>query len=90
MTRSVTTIAVTPDLWAPCMCPGGILESWLLHDGCDVEAGDPVAAVRVEDTRHELAAPAAGRLQVGLKADSIVQPGTVIGSIVAEDQSPPR
>ena len=77
----VTAIAVAPELWASNMMPEGILERWLRPDGSQVEAGDPVAAVRIEDCLHELMAPARGRLHIELQVNSVVEPGMVIGSI---------
>jgi pyruvate/2-oxoglutarate dehydrogenase complex dihydrolipoamide acyltransferase (E2) component len=85
MTRSVqmtTAIEVKPDLWATSMLPEGILERWLRPEGSQVEAGDPVAAIRIEDALHELMAPARGRLYTELKVDSVIEPGAVIGRIV--------
>lgn len=80
--KMITGIAVTPELWASSMMPEGILERWLLADGSPVEAGDPVATIRIEDALHKLTVPARGRLEVGLKANSLVEPGTVIGNVV--------
>lgn len=82
--RMVTAIEVKPDLWACNTLPGGILENWLRSDGCQVEAGDPIAAVRIEDALHELLAPSRGRLHTELRANSMVLPGTVIGSVVRQ------
>jgi len=78
----VTAIHVAPELWACSILPEGILERWLCPDGTDVEAGDPIAAVRVEGSLHRLAAPSRGRLRAELRTDSVVEPGMVIGSIV--------
>lgn len=82
--RVVTAIAVAPDLWQSSMMPEGILERWLRPEGAQVEAGDPVAAVRIEDALHELMAPARGSLHTELKSDSVIEPGMVIGSIVRQ------
>ncbi len=80
----ITKIAVTPDLWATSVLPEGFIEQWLLADGSLVETGDPVATVRIEDALHRLVAPARGRLSIGLSANSVVEPGTGIGSIVRQ------
>ena len=85
MTREVeliTRIAVSPDLRATSMLPEGVIERWLFSDGNRVETGDPVATVRIEDALHELVAPARGRLSIGLKVNSVVEPGTGIGTII--------
>lgn len=78
----ITKIAVSPDLWATSMLPEGVIERWLFPDGSRIEAGDPVATVRIEDALHELVAPARGRLSIGLKVNSVVEPGTSIGTII--------
>lgn len=78
----ITKIAVSPDLWATSMLPEGIIEQWILPDGSRVEAGDPIATVRIEEALHDLVAPARGRLSIGLKVNSVIEPGTGIGTIV--------
>jgi hypothetical protein len=82
--KMITKISAAPDLWATSLLPEGLLEKWLLADGSLVEAGDPVAAVRIEDALHELTAPARGRLNIGLKVNSVIEPGMGIGNIVRE------
>lgn len=77
----ITTINVAPELWGNSMLPEGILESWLVPDGYLVEAGDPVALVRIEDCLHELMAPSRGRLKASLGINSVVEPGMAIGNI---------
>jgi pyruvate/2-oxoglutarate dehydrogenase complex dihydrolipoamide acyltransferase (E2) component len=87
MTSSVeliTKIAVTPDLWAASVLPEGLIERWLIPDGAFVEAGDPVASVRVEDALHDLMAPARGRLCIEIKANSVIEPGATVGRIVRQ------
>jgi hypothetical protein len=61
-----------------------LIEQWLLADGSVVEAGDPVASVRIEDALHQLVAPARGRLSIGMRANSVVEPDTGIGTIVRQ------
>ena len=78
----VTGIQIAPELWGSNMMPEGILERWLKPDGIQVEAGDPVAVVRIEDALHELMAPARGRLKREIGVNSVVEPGMAIGSIV--------
>jgi hypothetical protein len=87
MTSSVeliTKIAVAPDLWAANVFPEGLIERWLIPDGTLVEAGDPVASVRVEDTLHDLMAPARGRLCIEIKANGVIEPGATVGCIVRQ------
>ena len=78
----ITKIAISPDFWSTNIMPEGVLEQWLFADGSRVETGDPVATVRIEDALHELVAPARGLLSIGLKANSVVEPGTNIGTII--------
>jgi hypothetical protein len=78
----ITKIAVTPELWATNALPEGLIERWLVPDGSLVEAGDPVASVRVEDALHDLMAPARGRLCIELGANTVIEPGTTVGRVV--------
>jgi pyruvate/2-oxoglutarate dehydrogenase complex dihydrolipoamide acyltransferase (E2) component len=63
------------------MLPEGVLERWLLAEGAMVEAGKPVAAIRIEDALHNITAPATGRLTETAAVNSVVEPGTSIGRI---------
>ncbi len=78
----MSDIRVAPELWATSLLPEGILHAWLRPDGATVKAGEAVASVRIEDTLHELMAPGAGRLKTGCKADSVIEPGMIIGQVV--------
>jgi len=80
----ITKIEVLPDLWTTTVMPEGVIERWLFPDGSRVEAGDPIATVRIEDALHELVAPARGRLNIGLKVNSVVEPGTAIGTVIRQ------
>ena len=80
----ITKIEVSPDLWATSILPEGVIERWLFRDGSRVQAGDPVATVRIEDALHELVAPARGRLNIGLQVNSVVEPGTAIGTVIRQ------
>ena len=80
----ITKIAVTPELWATSVLPEGLIEQWLFADGSMVEAGDPVAIVRIEDALHQLVAPARGRLNIDLRANSVVEPGAEIGTVIRQ------
>lgn len=74
-------IKVTEDLWASTMLPEGVVERWLLPDGTPVTAGAPIAEIRIEDSRHEITAPASGRLTIVVAANDLVEPGTVLGRL---------
>jgi len=74
-------ISVAPELWATSMLPEGILERWIVTDGYPVEAGDPVAIVRIESALHDIVAPAGGHLRIHSRANAVIEPGSVIGHI---------
>jgi biotin carboxyl carrier protein len=77
-------IMVSPELWRNSMLPQGCIERWLVADGSPVEAGDPVACVRIESMLHELMAPAKGRVHIDYRTNSIIEPGTVIGRVMRQ------
>jgi pyruvate/2-oxoglutarate dehydrogenase complex dihydrolipoamide acyltransferase (E2) component len=79
----MTPIRVETELWATSLLPEGMIEKWLVPDGAFVEAGDPLAALRIEGALHELIAPAEGWLTIDRKANDVVEPGAVIGHIGA-------
>ena len=80
----MTPIRVEPDLWATSLLPEGMIEKWLLPDGAFVEAGESVAALRIEGALHELQAPAEGWLSIDRRTNAVVEPGAVIGHIGRE------
>jgi hypothetical protein len=75
-------IKIPPEFWASSIMPEGVIEKWLQPNGSPVEAGAPIAAIRVEGMLHRLLAPCTGTLQAGCKANSVVDPGFVIGRIL--------
>ena len=79
-------ISVAPELWATSILPEGILERWNFSEGREVEAGDPVALVRIESALHDILAPTKGKLHIHCKANSVVDPGCVIGYVYHEIQ----
>lgn len=78
----IIDIRVDPDLWRNSILPEGFIEHWLRPDGARVEAGDPIAAIRIEESLHELAAPAHGHLHILQKDNAVIEPGMVIGEIL--------
>lgn len=80
---AVTTIRVPTDLWTTSLMPEGILERWLVPDGADVSAGDPVACVRINDDLHEIISPATGRISAMSAPNTVVDPGAVIAQLGA-------
>ncbi|MBY0381759.1 MAG: lipoyl domain-containing protein [Xanthobacteraceae bacterium] len=63
------------------MLPEGTIERWLVADGANVEVNDPVVELRIENSLVRLKSPRAGRLKIGAPGNSVVEPGTVVGSI---------
>lgn len=82
--KMATQIAVDPALWANSMLPQGCIEEWLVAGGSPVEAGEPVASLRIESMLHDLMAPAGGRLYIDYRVNSVVEPGTVIGHVLRQ------
>lgn len=75
-------IPVTENLWSALMFPEGILEQWLVADGADVEDGQEIAQVRIEDAVHRMMAPGRGRLRQSVMRNAVIEPGSIIGDIV--------
>jgi pyruvate/2-oxoglutarate dehydrogenase complex dihydrolipoamide acyltransferase (E2) component len=61
--------------------PEGVLERWLVPDGATVGAGDPVAAIRLEEALHEVIAPAPGRLAIAAAEGAVIEPGTLLARV---------
>ena len=76
-----TEIVVDASLWATNLLPQGYIENWIAGDGNPVEAGDPVACIRIETMLHELMSPATGTLHIDRNTNSVVEPGSVIGRV---------
>ena len=75
------TISVAPELWSNSILPEDILERWIFADRRPVEAGDPVAVVRIESALHDILAPAKGELRISYQPNAVVEPGSVIGHV---------
>jgi pyruvate/2-oxoglutarate dehydrogenase complex dihydrolipoamide acyltransferase (E2) component len=80
-------IKVDEALWASSMLPEGIVERWFIVDGAIVAAGDLMAEVRIEDTLHEITAPASGRLPIIAAANTIVEPGSLLARLAVDEMS---
>jgi|GEM_PF-3187895 len=74
-------LVVPPDFWVSRILPEGIIERWLVPDGTIVKSNVPVAELRIEGELLKFLAPAPGKLAVGAKTNSIVEPGSIIGHI---------
>lgn len=79
--KKITPVGVNPDWWATSLLPEGLLERWEQCDRAFVEEGEPLAAIRIEGALHELTSPASGWLTIESRANSPVEPGSVIGRI---------
>lgn len=75
-------IRAPEDLWATRLLPEGAVERWLVADGAEVKQGEAVAQVRVEDALHDLVAPVSGRLKIAAETNSVIEPGSVLGTVV--------
>jgi biotin carboxyl carrier protein len=74
-------IRVAEALWASSMLPEGILEKWLVADGSVVAAGDPLAAIRIEEGLHEILSPAGGRLTTVAAQNDVIEPGCLLARV---------
>ena len=74
-------IRLAEALWATSIAPEGVLEQWRRREGDLVEAGAPVATVRIEDALHTITSPQSGRLQLLARENAIIEPGTIIGTV---------
>jgi hypothetical protein len=77
----MTTVRIDEALWAGAMAPEGVLVSWAAEDDGIVQRGAHLADVVIEGARHEIMAPADGRLRREAEPFDVVEPGTVIGQI---------
>lgn len=76
-------VHVAEELWSTGMLPEGILERWFVADGACVRAGEAVAAVRIGEALHDIAAPAEGRLMILAPVNEVVDPGCIIAEVHA-------
>jgi pyruvate/2-oxoglutarate dehydrogenase complex dihydrolipoamide acyltransferase (E2) component len=80
-------IKVDEALWASNMLPEGVVERWFIADGAIVAAGDPMAQIRIEDALHDITAPASGRLTIVAAANTVVEPGSLLARLSADETS---
>ena len=74
-------VKVPGNLWATATLPEGVLERWLVPDGSTVAAGDPVAAIRLEEALHEVLSPVPGRLAITAAEGAVIEPGTLLARL---------
>ena len=61
-------------------CPGAV-SAWLFAEGDTVREGDLIAEVMVEKTSFDVTAPADGRLQIRIPAETPFKRGAIIAAI---------
>jgi pyruvate/2-oxoglutarate dehydrogenase complex dihydrolipoamide acyltransferase (E2) component len=83
-------IKVDSALWATSMLPEGVVERWLVVDGAIVAAGDRMAELRIEDALHEIMAPASGRITIVAAANTVVEPGSLLGNLTITSENQGR
>ncbi|MEM9134796.1 MAG: biotin/lipoyl-containing protein, partial [Actinomycetota bacterium] len=67
----------------------GTIVSWLVEDGADVAAGQPVLVIETDKVESEVEAPGAGRLhQLGVVGEEYPS-GEGIGWFLADGEAPP-
>jgi pyruvate/2-oxoglutarate dehydrogenase complex dihydrolipoamide acyltransferase (E2) component len=76
-------IKVDEGLWASSMLPEGVVERWRVADGAVVAAGEVLVDVRIEDAVHEIVSPAGGQLTISAAANSLIEPGSLLGQVGA-------
>jgi pyruvate/2-oxoglutarate dehydrogenase complex dihydrolipoamide acyltransferase (E2) component len=59
----------------------GTLVEWLVEDGAEVIAGDPVYRIETDKTEAEIEAPVSGVLHIEAEAGEVLEVGTPIGEI---------
>lgn len=59
----------------------GTLVEWLVEDGAQVSAGDPLYLIETDKTESEIEAPATGILHIEAEPGDVLEVGTPIGEI---------
>lgn len=70
-----TSLRLDEALFENSMGQEAILLSWFAPGGAWVEQGQHVAEVLVEDRRHEIVAPVAGRIVDMVPTSTVLEPG---------------
>jgi pyruvate/2-oxoglutarate dehydrogenase complex dihydrolipoamide acyltransferase (E2) component len=77
---SSTEVVLPGDAWAE-VEPGteALVEEWLVAEGANVSAGQPLASVVVVKASHEVLAPAAGVItKILVEAEATFKPGQAL------------
>lgn len=59
----------------------GVLSAWLVEDGAQVTAGQPIFELESDKSTNEVESPAAGTLKILKPAGENYEVGTVVGII---------
>lgn len=59
----------------------GTLAEWLVADGAQIKAGDPLYVLESDKSTMEIESPATGRLKIGASAGAVYPVGAVLGEI---------
>ncbi|MDQ3766067.1 MAG: 2-oxo acid dehydrogenase subunit E2, partial [Actinomycetota bacterium] len=68
----------------------GELVKWVVAEGDEVQAGDPVAEIMTDKVEMEVEAPEDGRMGILVEAGRTVDVGTTIGVILGEGEQAPN
>jgi pyruvate/2-oxoglutarate dehydrogenase complex dihydrolipoamide acyltransferase (E2) component len=60
----------------------GVLSQWLVADGAEIKAGQPLYALESEKSVQEIEAPASGTLKIIAQTGETYQVGTVLAEIL--------
>jgi pyruvate/2-oxoglutarate dehydrogenase complex dihydrolipoamide acyltransferase (E2) component len=60
----------------------GVLSQWLVPDGAEIAAGQPLYALESEKSVQEIESPASGRLKIIAQIGETYQVGTVLAEIL--------
>jgi len=60
----------------------GVLSQWLVADGAEIAAGQPLYALESEKSVQEIEAPASGTLKIIAQIGETYQVGTVLAEIL--------
>jgi pyruvate/2-oxoglutarate dehydrogenase complex dihydrolipoamide acyltransferase (E2) component len=60
----------------------GVLSQWLVADGAEIAAGQPLYALESEKSIQEIEAPASGTLKIIAQIGETYQVGTVLAEIL--------
>jgi hypothetical protein len=78
------TIAIKADeaLWQNNMLPEGFVVRSFVADGDFAHAGHRMAEVRIEGALHDIVAPADGRIKIEIGASNVIEPGSLLATLV--------